>query len=413
MYLRMIAGVLLLIGALADPARSQQVAPRVMVPQSSIARSQDVGFRAHTNIRVLQLPNLRAAPPALLGAQPRLPPVPGENYETPASLACIYGLVKRTYGCNPQRVTANATGGSKVIAIVDAYDDPTALSDLAAYSRQFGLPAVTAANFQVIYASGVRPPVDSGWRIETALDTQMAHALAPKAKIILVEAASNSFAHLLQAERIAANAVAAAGGGEVSNSWGSAEFGSETTSTYTSPFTKPSVVFFASSGDTPQPSYPAVLPNVVAVGGTTVLRDSSGVFQGEASWVDAGAGQSLYVPRPSYQTAVKGIVGSKRGIADLAAVANPDTGVWVRSAGSWTVVGGTSVSSPVLAAIANSAGHFLSSSAAELNRIYANLGTAAFRDIKTGACGTNQSRHAVAGFDFCTGVGSPIGLNGL
>ena len=126
---------------------------------------------------------------------------------------------------------------------------------------------VTAANFQVIYAAGVRPPVDSGWRIETALDTQMAHALAPKAKIILVEAASNSFAHLLQAERIAANAVAAAGGGEVSNSWGSAEFGSETTSTYTSPFTKPSVVVFASSGDTPQPSYPAVLSNVVAVGG--------------------------------------------------------------------------------------------------------------------------------------------------
>ena len=83
MYLRMIAGVLLLIGALADPARSQQIAPRVMVPQSSIARSQDVGLRAHTNIRVLQLPNLRAAPPALLGAQPHLPPVPGENYETP------------------------------------------------------------------------------------------------------------------------------------------------------------------------------------------------------------------------------------------------------------------------------------------------------------------------------------------
>ena len=251
-----------------------------MVPQSSVVRSRDAGLRAHTNIQVSQLPDARAAPPALHGVQPRLPPVAGNFYETPASLACIYGLVKRTYGCNPQRVTTNVTGGSRVIAIVDAYDDPTALADLAKYSLQFGRPVVTAANFQVIYASGVRPPVDSGWRIEAALDTQMAHALAPGAKIMLVEAASNSFADLLRAERVVANAVASAGGGEVSNSWGSDEFGSETTSTYTSPFTKAKVVFFASTGDAPPPSYPAVLPNVVAGGGTTVLRDAAGVFQG-------------------------------------------------------------------------------------------------------------------------------------
>jgi kumamolisin len=385
----------------------------VVVPQSRVVRSQDAGLRAHTNIRVLQLPDARAAPPALHGVQPRLPPVAGNFYETPASLACIYGLVKRTYGCNLQRVTTNLAGGSRVIAIVDAYDDPTALADLANYSLQFGLPAVTAMNFQVIYASGVRPPVDGGWRLEAALDTQMAHALAPGAKIILVEAASNSFPDLLRAEHVAANAVAAAGGGEVSNSWGSDEFASETTSTYTSPFTKTKVVFFAPTGDAPPPSYPAVLRNVVAAGGTTVLRDASGGFQGEASWVDAGAGRSAFVSRPSYQAAVQSVVGTKRGIADLAVVANPNTGVWVRSNGAWYVVGGTSVSSPVLAAITNTAGHFLAYGTAELSRIYANLGTAAFRDIKTGACGTNQSLRAVTGYDLCTGVGSPFGRNGL
>lgn len=411
--LRAMLGALLLSGGLADAASSQQIVPQVMVPQSSVVRSWDAGLFAHTNVRVLQLPDAAAAPPALLGAQPRLPPKSGNFYETPASLACIYGLVKRTYGCNPQRVTANAGGGSRVIAIVDAYHDPTALSDLNTFSRQFGLPTVTAASFQVIYASGTRPPVDSGWRIETALDTQMAHALAPNAKIILVEAASSSFADLLLAVRVAANAVAAAGGGEVSVSWGSGEFANEVTSAYTAPFTRSGVVFFASTGDTPAPSYPAVLANVVAAGGTTVLRNASGAFLGEASWVDAGAGRSLYVSRPSFQVAVKATVGSMRGIADLAAVANPGTGVWVYSAGVWMPVGGTSASSPILAAIANSAGHFLASSAAELKRIYANLGTAAFRDIATGTCGANQSRHAAAGFDFCTGVGSPVGLSGL
>ena len=106
------------------------------------------------------------------------------------------------------------------------------------------------------------------------------------------------------------------------------------------------------------------------------------------------------------------MVGTKRGIADLAAVANPNTGVWVRSNGAWYVVGGTSVSSPVVAAITNTAGHFLASATAELSRIYANLGTAAFRDIKTGACGTSQSLRAVTGYDLCTGAGSPFGRNG-
>ena len=151
----------------------------------------------------LKLADPKAAPPDLFGLNPQLPPFPGHNYETPASLACVYGLVAKTAGCNPRTLKTNATGGSKVVAIVDAFDDPTVLSDLKKYSKQFGLPAITAANFQVVYASGSRPAYNAGWAQEEGLDVEMAHALAPKAKVILVEAASNSFADLANAEVVA------------------------------------------------------------------------------------------------------------------------------------------------------------------------------------------------------------------
>ena len=204
---------------LASGAWAQQAAPTVVVPPSSVADPADAGKRAHTNYRYLALP-LDAAPPALYGVNPTVPPGPG-NFETPASLACIYGLVAKTLACNPRKVTANVVGGSKAIAIVDAFDNPTVLADLKFYAAQFGLPAITSSNFQVVFANGTRPPRDDGWGLEIALDVEMAHALAPKAKMILVEAASNSFADLLFAEKKAAALVAAAGGGEVSNSWGS------------------------------------------------------------------------------------------------------------------------------------------------------------------------------------------------
>ena len=259
-------------------------------------------------------------------------------------------------------------GGSRVIAIVDAYDNSTALADLAKYSLQFGDPAVKpAVNFQVIYASGVRPPYTAAgaWR------RRRPHAdgarAAPGAKISSWKRPQTR-SRSLTGRTSRQSRLGRPGGAEATNSWGSDEFASETTSTYTSPFTKTRVVFFASTGDAPPPSYPAVLPNMVAGGGATVLRDAAGVFQGEASWVDAGAGRSTFVSRPSYQAAVQSVVGTKGGIADLAVVANPNTGVWVRSNGAWYVVGGTNVSSPVLAAITNTAGHFLASGTAELSQ---------------------------------------------
>lgn len=400
----------LLLSFLAGSALAQNAPPNIIIPESSIVRPEDAGLRAHTNTQILNDPN--AVVPDLYGANPQLPPGAG-FYETPASLACIYGLVPKTLGCNPQKVTKNVTGGSKVVAIVDAFDDPTALSDLATYSKQFGLPAVNNSNFQVVYASGTKPPFDPGWQQEEALDTQMVHALAPKAKIILVEAASNSFADLLQAEKVAANLVASAGGGEISNSWGSMEFAAERTPAFKTPFTKAKVVFFASTGDAETPSYPAVLPNVVAVGGTSVLRDSAGNFLSESSWTEAGAGPSVFVPRPAFQSTVQTIVGTQRGVADISADADPNTGVWVHVAGQWLIFGGTSVSCPILAAITNAAKHFLPSTTAELNRVYHRLGSNVFNDIKQGTCSAGQSSQAMAGYDFCTGVGSPKGLHGL
>ena len=403
----------ILIIFVTGPTWAQTAAPSVIIPQSSVVHLEDAGKRAHTNTLILQLGDPKAAPPDLFGATPQLPPFPGFNYETPASLACLYGLVKATAGCNPRTLKTNATTGSKVVAIVNAYDAPTVLSDLKKYSRQFGLPAINSANFQVIYAAGTRPPYDQGWAQESGLDVEMVHALAPMAKIILVEAASNSFVDMLQAETVAAKAVAAAGGGEVSNSWGSEEFPAEMTAAYTAPFTKAKVVFFAATGNNSPPSYPAVLPTLVAVGGTSILRDSAGNFIAETTWRRAGAGPSMFVPRPGFQSSVKAIVGSKRGTPDISAVANPNTGVWVYWNGGWYIFGGTSVATPILAAITNSANHFKTSTTAELVKIYANISKTSFRDIKQGTCGDTQSFSAALGYDFCTGVGTPHGFSGL
>ena len=152
--------------------------------------------------------------------------------------------------------------------------------------------------------------------------------MAPAAKLILVEAASNSLADLMQAEQVASNLVAAAGGGQVTNSWGSSEFAGETT--YDSHFTTAGIVYFASSGESPGPSYPSSSPNVVSAGGTTISRNPTTLnFLYETPWQSAGDGISAYEPRPHYQNAIQTVVGAKRGTPDLSFDANPETGVWV------------------------------------------------------------------------------------
>lgn len=389
---------------------------QVQIPESSNEDPRDLGFRAHTNVRML-VPSGGmddVAPPAhaavangaALNLKPESASAPYSGYwflETPASLACVYTLVNPATGCNPYATTAIPSGGSRAIAIVDAYDDPTAANDLAHFSAQFGLPA---ANFQVFYASGRKPAYNSGWALEASLDIEWAHAMAPRARIYLVEAASNSFADLFTAVTTASRLVAAAGGGEVSMSWGGSEFSGE--SAFDGYFAAPGVVYVASAGDSAGVIYPSASPNVVSVGGTTLSRNpATGNFQQELSWQQTGGGPSAYERMPSYQNGLAATLGGHRGTPDVAAIADPTTGVWVYAGGYWYIVGGTSVAAPVTAGIINLAGSFRASSAAELAAIYGN--GSGFTNIVSGACGPYEGYLAGPGWNFCTGFGSPKG----
>jgi kumamolisin len=373
-----------------------------------------------------------------------LPPYSGYGYETPASLSCIYDLLTVVSGCNPNTVTTPPTGGSKAIAVVDAYDNPFAGSDLAYFSSQFGLP-FDPAQLQVVYENGTEPGIDptGGWEVEESLDVQYSHAMAPSATIYLVEAQSNSLADLLTSVEIASNLVrcgateqnlstlavgtcptSSTGTGEVSMSWGGGEFSTETS--YDSIFTTTGEVYLAASGDSPGTIWPCTSPNVVCAGGTTIRRSpSTGDFIEEASWTLAGGGVSFYETRPSYQSSISGIVGSVRGVPDVSLDSNPITGLWVYdsfgyalnvsdealSDGGWLIVGGTSASSPTWAGILNNAAtrgsSFAASSNAELTKMYLNKAVATdFRDIIFGFCGPYEGYTTATGWDPCTGIGS-------
>ena len=385
-------------------AQAQHRGGQVTIPASSTERNGDIGLRAHTNIKLF---TPTGGLPKASAAVSSGPPFAGYLFETPGSLACIYNLVPQSAGCDPNTVRTVPTGGSSAIAIVDAYDDPGAAKDLAKFSKQFGLPPAT---LQVVFATGTRPLNDPGWEIEESLDVQWAHAMAPNAKLYLVEAASNSFYDLLTAETVAASIVANEGGGVVSNSWGGSEFVDETA--YDSFFSYPGVVYVASAGDGPGVLYPSASPYVVAVGGTTLSRSANGAYIFESAWNSTGGGLSQYESIPSYQKGVTKVVGTQRGVPDVSAEADPNSGVWVLDSGNggWYIVGGTSASSPIWAGIISAAGNNSGSSSAELTTIYKNRGNKQdFNDIKSGVCGPWNGNLTQPGYDLCTGVGSPVG----
>jgi kumamolisin len=368
-------------------------------PASSIEQPEDIGVRMHTNY-IFYAPTGSIVP----AAQPA--------GETPASLGCVYGLVSNPVsGCPVIGTTQVPTGGSGVIVIVDAYDYPSAAADLATFSTTFGLPQ---ANFSVQYASGRKPTngCRSGWQGEESLDIEWAHAMAPNAQIVLMEASSASNSALYSAVQAANSYIAAHGGkGEVSMSWGGSETSGEASSDHY--FTQAGVVYFASSGDSPGVIYPSSSVNVVSAGGTQVNRNSNGAYTNQTAWSDGGGGASKYEARPSFQNAIQSIVGSKRGTPDLSFDASGGSPVAVYNSncyGGWLEVYGTSVASPSLAGIINSAGSFNTSSNAENTVIYSNMGFSSyFTDITSGSCGTHS---AAAGWDFCTGVGVDHGLVG-
>ena len=418
MTLPALLGAAALVGVIPHDAYSEWAARggHTVTPESSIEQSEHVGVRAHTNFKMFVPAAGMAARQDSPEAVPQAsgPPFHGYFYETPASLACIYKLVpSQDTDCNLNNFNlASLWGGSRAIAIVDAYHYPTAMRDLAVFSNQFGLPAPTNRNFQVVFANGHQPPVNADWNVEEALDIEWAHAMAPNAKIYLVEAASPSYANLLNAVLVANSLVAPAAGGQVSMSWGGSEFTAETF--YDGYFTQAGVVYFASSGDSPGVIWPSTSPFVVSVGGTSISRNSTtGTFQQELAWQSGGGGPSLYEPLPSFQAGLKRIPQTSRATPDVSADADPSTGVWVYASPYWYVVGGTSVAAPIWAGIVNAARSFSPASQNELATLYANRGnTSDFTNIVLGSCGPNQGYLASAGWDFCTGIGSPLGYWG-
>lgn len=303
---------------------------------------------------------------------------------------------------------ATAVQSSRTVAIVDAHDDPRAESDLAVYRAQFGLPACTTANGcfrKVDQNGGTRYPTsDAGWAGEISLDVDMVSAICPTCRILLVEASSNSLADL----GTGVNQAVALGARYVSNSYGGPEFASETSAD--SYYHHPGVAITVSSGDAGYGvEYPAASPYVTAVGGTTLTRSTAGRGWSETAWSGAGSGCSSYEPKPVAQSD-NGC--TRRSVADVAAVADPRTGVAgynTYGAGGWQVYGGTSAAAPIIAAVYALGGL---PGSTDLPSSYGYDGRGALNDVTSGSngsCGGSYLCTAEAGYDGPTGLGTPWG----
>ena len=306
---------------------------------------------------------------------------------SPAQIRVAYGL-------------PSSGGAGTTIAIIDAYYTQTIWNDLGNFSAQFNLPLPTSSNFEVHNMSTTLSIADSNWTMETCLDVEWAHAIAPDAKILLVEATTNHNYDLLPAVDYARNRTDVVA---VSMSWGSNE-GSWVTQ-YDSRFISSyGAVFFASSGDNgAEVNWPACSPNVVAVGGTTLNFNLDGTVSSETAWSGSGGGISQYEVKPAYQTSY-GVNASKRAVPDVSYDANPSTGVSVYCNSSWYKVGGTSAGAPQWAAI-QALG--LSATNANLYKDAKLAYSSYFRDITNGSNGYP----AIPGYDLVTGLGSPLTVN--
>ncbi|WP_438303741.1 putative Ig domain-containing protein [Streptomyces sp. HUAS TT11] len=309
-----------------------------------------------------------------------------------------------------------STGGSGMtVAVVDAYNDPNAESDLATYRSTYGLSACTKANgcFKQVSQTGSTtslPSNNTGWAGEEALDIDMVSAVCPNCKIILVEANSANDTDLGTAE----NEAVALGAKFVSNSWGGSEASSQT-SEDTQYFKHPGVAITVSSGDEAYGAeYPAASQYVTAVGGTALSTSSNSRGWTESVWKTSstegtGSGCSAYDPKPSWQTDTG---CSRRMEADVSAVADPATGVAVYDTyggSGWAVYGGTSASAPIIAGVYALAG---TPGATDYPAKYPYSHTGNLYDVTTGnngSCSTSYFCTARAGYDGPTGWGTPNG----
>jgi subtilase family serine protease len=342
-------------------------------------------------------------------AQVRTDVSPLTAAQAAAPLATVAGLGPADLQSAYKLPSATA-GSGQTIAIVDAFDDPTAEADLGTYRSQFGLSPCTTANgcFRKVNQNGAASPlpsVDSGWALEISLDLDMASAICPNCHILLVEASSNSFTNLAAA----VNRAAAMGANAISNSYG----GGDQRESSSSAYNHPGIAITASSGDNGfGVSYPASSKFVTAVGGTTLTTASNARGWTETAWNGAGSGCSRF------QTQISGQANAntgcrRRAVADVSAVADPNTGVAVfdstpfNNRSGWFVVGGTSASAPIIAGVFALAGN-----AASVSNNFPYSHTSSLFDVTSGnngSCSPSQLCTARAGWDGPTGLGTPNG----
>ena len=337
--------------------------------------------------------------------------VPPSTAFTPAQIRQAYGFA----GVSFNGTAGDGTG--QTIAIVDANDDPNIQTDLNAFDAQFGLTATTVTRVNENGGTSL-PATDStgGWELEESLDVEWAHAIAPGAKILLVEASTSNDGDLL-----AGVTYAASHANVVSLSWGGGEFSGQTS--YDGDFSHPGVAFVASSGDSGAPiSWPASSPNVLAVGGTS-LSLSGSAYSSETAWSGSGGGPSAFEAQPAYQSGV--VTGtSARANPDVAYNADPNTGYAIDDSfpynGSnlgWLQIGGTSAGAPqwsALLAIADQ-GRALNNLPAldaaspteVMTNLYKNATSGNFHDVTTGNSTGSPNYYAGVGYDYATGIGSP------
>ncbi|HET9730590.1 MAG TPA: S53 family peptidase [Acidimicrobiia bacterium] len=416
-----VVAVVVMIAGLGTQPASAQRAPHLRPVQRVCARAH--GLRATCSAQVISRD----------GVTPLATVTPDPTALTPADLASAYN-----YSLIPGVGPGWGTG--RTIAIVDAMDNPNAEADLGAYRAQFGLSPCTTANgcFKKVNQNGAASPLPAGnvsWGEEIDLDIEMASAVCPDCKILLVEANSSIILDLIAAE---ARAVAL-GASAVSNSWGSsAELGSLGPALFDRFVNYPGVAITAATGDNGYSgSWPSDVPTVIGVGGTSLTRAANARGWTETAWANGGSFCSAVDAQPRWQSIAILIAAAfaqtsqcpRRSTSDVSAVADPQTGVAVYDSygstggANWFVFGGTSVSAPLVASMYARAGDLVGQPStmpypASGTYVAWYKNTKVLNDVTTGSngngfgvgCPLSYECNAQLGYDGPTGLGTPNGF---
>ena len=335
--------------------------------------------------------------------QPAFNSSPAGGY-FPADMQSAYNLT----------FAASNGGTGRRVYLIEAGDGPNLEADLATYRNQFGLPSCTRGNgcLQILNQSGQAsplPPVDANWEVETSLDMDAVSAVCPLCSITIMEASPGGL------DTTAKFAAQNLGARIESLSFGGGEFGGEA-SAFANYYSQPGVVYVVASGDVSYgPGYPKDGPNVIAAGATRLVRDGSARGWTETSWAASGSGCSTQIPQPSWQAGLTGC--SMRADADVSADGDPGTGLAVYDsyqANGWGVVGGTSMSAPLIAGMYALAGYAPTSETVGQQLYSAPAGS--LYDVtsgSTGSCPTFKWCNAGPGWDGPTGLGTPLGVSAL